>query len=376
MANIYIWFARIADRRNFTKQLIELNSKKENNQENKFISEDRQKSLDALDNGIRHYYRLYREYYQGKLPHFPADYQYSPYNPVEVFKNGIRSLYYLHSYRLRPGNWLVLDLRKNENGRAIKHFIEANIPENRLGSNVPIPAKIFAQQKLAKAKQLLGECEEMCGHKKVRLLDTVYRDLLEVLLQFPELFKGDKVYLWEKAAFAYLDERELDKMESCLRKQARLQPGCADAFLNMGSFYQKVGLMGKAIQSYKEGLKINPQDEFIYYNLSALMHYLGDTRAALKNANQVSEYKRKKANYILLGSIYFDEANYRQAIIHYEKALNESQDVGPQMMAKLYYDLIRSYKELGNIDRAEKVLEEAREVFPEAGEFFEEILFN
>lgn len=87
-----------------------------------------------------------------------------------------------------------------------------------------------------------------------------------------ELFKNKNVYLWEKFAFYFYNEDDIRNSEFCLRKQASLQNGIADAYLNLGAFLLGKGYVKEALSSYLEGLSVNPSDEYILYNISSLMH--------------------------------------------------------------------------------------------------------
>ncbi|OWZ84105.1 tetratricopeptide repeat protein [Natranaerobius trueperi] len=365
MKNIYICFESLEERRSFVKTIIELNAAQR--KETSFIKKTRNEALNSMEQGRTHspYYKLHRNYYLGIIPELPKNYKYSPYNGLEVFKNGFRSIYYQKSYASRPGNWLVIQVRQTELGRKIQKYIKDNIPEESIGTNVPLPEKVVAKNKMVKVRNLLTLSETQNLEAKVRnkYLDTCYKILLEILLTSKELFKGDDVYLWERLAFLFHQENKLDKMESCLRKQSNLQND-ASPFLNMGVFFHLSGKTTKAIQSYKEGLELNPHDEYLIYNLKSLLYEIGDTNYSLLKDKE-NDNITTCVNYVLLGNIYFYNEDYKQAIDNYVKALLESKEmVGEDMIIQVYRNLIEANYQLGNTDLAKKILNKARKVFP------------
>lgn len=222
-----------------------------------------------------------------------------------------------------------------------------------------------ARKQLEKAEELLADYEHKVLDEKMRIgiLDVVYKNLLEVMLSARHLFKEKKVYLWEKAAFAFFKEDEPLKMESCLRKQAKLQPKSADPFLNLGLFWDKLGNQIKALEAYKEGLKIDPRDEYIQYNVSALVEKMGNGHYA---KTYQKDNKNSKGYNVFLGDQYLANNLYKEALTCYEKAIEIDDTMKKDRMTKhLYENLIFVYNTLHIFDKAKEAIRKAEKIFPD-----------
>ncbi|WZL72356.1 hypothetical protein QBE52_14845 [Clostridiaceae bacterium 35-E11] len=218
-----------------------------------------------------------------------------------------------------------------------------------------------AREKLEKAEKLFVDYENKDLDKKIRMriLDEVYKNLLEVMLSARHLFQQKKMYFWEKIAFAFFYEDDPFKMESCFRKQAKLQPGRSDAFLNLGILWNRLGNQVKALEAYKEGLEINPKDEYIQYNLSALLEKMDCYYDEKGN-------KSSKGHNIFMGDKYLTNGLYKEALAYYEKAIEIDDAMKKDKMIKhLYENLIFVYNTLHIFDKAKEAIRKAEKVFPD-----------
>jgi len=59
-----------------------------------------------------------------------------------------------------------------------------------------------------------------------------------------------------------------DKAVTCYRVQAELDPESTEPYLNLGFLFALTGHVSEALFAYMEGLRINLNDEYLYYNLS------------------------------------------------------------------------------------------------------------
>ena len=133
------------------------------------------------------------------------------------------------------------------------------------------------------------------------------RDSLEeVKEKHPELFKGERVYLWEDLARLF-DTMDLpEKAVLCFQHQAKLMPDSSDPYLNLGVLYATRGLITQALKSYMKGLEVNPNDEYLYYNFSALLLTEGDANSALRLVNEaILKNPGRGLNFKLKGDILF-----------------------------------------------------------------------
>lgn len=134
-------------------------------------------------------------------------------------------------------------------------------------------------------------------------------------------------YLLEDCSQGFVDIGDLKGMEKCLRFKASLEPSCADAFLNMGYFYDRAGMTSKALNIYKEGLMINYNDEYLYYNLASLLNKLDSNEDALKFVRRaIEENPERIINYVLAGDIFYNMEDYESAYDYYEKSLYDAND--------------------------------------------------
>ena len=122
-----------------------------------------------------------------------------------------------------------------------------------------------AAGKLRWAQELLDSANP---YPHATLILLTLQDLKQ---KHPILFRGDAIYVWEDLAHT-LETMDLpEKAVICYRAQAELAPESTDPYLNLGSLYGATGHTSEAISTYMQGLKINPNDEYIYYNLSSLL---------------------------------------------------------------------------------------------------------
>lgn len=356
MSNIYIWFKTELERRAFTQRVIEYNHSavKENMlEEHSDIDGEQMLNLMEMGKTKSPYFNLYKHFFRGEIPETKQ--ALAPYAPIEVFKNGFRSIYYLNSYMHRPGKWLVLQLRNTSNARNINNLITETIPAERLGFNVPVEEKSVSNAKLEKVTELINSIENNATNKtqsdsnqKDEVSETIYKYLTEINSTSPDLFKGDNIYLWERAALIFYVENKMDIMETCLKNQAKLQPGSSDAYLNMGILYHQKGDIAKAVESYKEGLKINPKDEDINFNISFLLSKLGDINGALHYAEiALMLNPNKELIYVLIGDIYFRINDFQNAIKYYNILLERvDKEIDPAITAGCHEKVMTCYLEL------------------------------
>ena len=328
MANLYVWFFSEIERRKFVMELLELAPIEPTNKSKEAleIAESLQQSLDAaiwrLESGKTKspWYQLHRIFYNGRVPE--SNYRVFPWDKEAVFEKGFKSVYTQKSYFFRPGFWLVLKFRATKAAREKLDWVLKQIPESRLGTNVPVPLSVISKWKLEWVDSALAEVTTPFSAIEGKFPEKCLEYLKDVKTDAPELYEGDNVYLWEKLAFTFEALGDMEKAEHCLRSQAEFQPGCADAFLNLGNFFHQRGMNQKAIAAYQEGLQADPQDEFIYSNLGSLYNEEGRRNPALKMINQaILENPRRGLNFKLKGDIHLERQEYEAAISSYRHAV-------------------------------------------------------
>lgn|GEM_PF-472963 len=138
----------------------------------------------------------------------------------------------------------------------------------------------------------------------------------------PEVFSGEGIHLWEDLALAFCRAGSVDKAAYCLRRQAELQPGKSDAFLNLGVLYYSVGRLLEAVGAYLEGLESTPADPYLSHNLRELLRAVGGTKALedMLNAVIVDDPDRDECFWIR-GVIRRMQGNHTAAITNFRHAL-------------------------------------------------------
>lgn len=192
-------------------------------------------------------------------------------------------------------------------------------------SNEILMIKNYFLRKLEKAEKLLEPVEGFVfGGGIPSPVDTkqAYDLLLFVYQRMPGFFMGENVFLWEKLGWAYHLLGDIKKARQCLLIQAELQPGCADAYLNLAGFYDSRAMHTLAVKTYLDGLAECPGDEFLSFNLAQLLRNMGDFNTAVKYVNAAIRKNPERAyNHKLKGDILKNAGAFREAAESYEQAL-------------------------------------------------------
>ena len=367
MANLYIWFPNNEERRQFVLDLLEIEEIKPNGGSKKAKKEAERKRaqlelyMESLEAGKTKspYYQLHKHFYMGITPDIKTE--PAPWTELAVFKKGFRRIYTQKSYWFRPGHWLVLQFRDNYAGRERRRWAEERIPEERQGVNVPIPPEVLAKMKLEHVTQLLSPVTIAdSGGVGAAALKVSLQLLNEVKQSHPQLFKGENVYLWEQLGFAFYHAGNIEKADYCLRTQAGFQHGVSDAFLNLGTFYDEQGMWELAAKAYIDGLAVNPEDEFIHYNLASLYMDKDKQVSVLQAINSaVLKNPYSAVNYKLKGDIHLYNGQYHAAVTAYLQAVDLMYSRQNSMTAETYCNLASAYTALGKHNEALASLEEA-----------------
>ena len=75
----------------------------------------------------------------------------------------------------------------------------------------------------------------------------------------------------------------------------KLKPNDADIYFNMGNMHKKTGAWDTAILNYESGLKIKPDFAGVYINLGSVQHKKGDIKAAIESYKQALKIKHDYA---------------------------------------------------------------------------------
>lgn len=275
MANLWLWFPDAQKRREYVIELLGLEST-----EREVLAEQEQ-CLADLDAGKTYspWFCVEGNFYMNMTEKY--QWQRQPFQAYPVWEKGFRRIYTQKSYCFRPGHWLVLQLRDNMVGKLVRKKVEQTFPQERIGTNVPLPreAKMFLQ-----LREVRGYLKTYAywldqGEQKLSFLRDIYILAEEIFQDYPHLFSGDDVYLWEDMARHWEGLGDLNKATRCLLNQAKLQPGKTDAWLNLGAMCNGVRMYGPAVAAYLQGLRFDPNDGYIKDNLNNI---LGDGFATIQ----------------------------------------------------------------------------------------------
>jgi tetratricopeptide (TPR) repeat protein len=146
----------------------------------------------------------------------------------------------------------------------------------------------------------------------------------------------DKISYWESAAQG--------------------QPGSAFIQNSLGAAYQMEGEVTKAVEQYRQVLKINPYEPIVHNNLGLIAASRGDYQAALREYQMEIAVNPGYPNvYLNLGGLYFALGENRRA----EDAWQKARDLNPQDL-RAVKSLIKLYLETGENAKAQALMDELR----------------
>lgn len=290
---------------------------------------------------------------------------YKPWHPPALIEKGLHRLYTLRYYRGRPGHWLVLRFFDNPVGRANRKWVLERIPPAQMGFHVKPSEGASPKHHLTWAAAILNlPLEEKLPAEKCI---EVYVRLVKVLAANRELFVGDTINLWENLAYRFSLVRDIDHCKQCCRIQSTLQPGSSDAWLNLGHYCNSLGHKSDAIEAYRTGLSINPNDEFIHYNMASLLFNSGNSKKAFAAINKaILSNSDRGLNFWLKGRLHAQEGNHHAAAKSFRHTIRLMKKDGNEgwekVLAAAYTSLAESLEALDEPDEAAAALEQAHRV--------------
>jgi len=117
------------------------------------------------------------------------------------------------------------------------------------------------------------------------------------------------------------------KAIECYKDTVRLKPNSAEANFNLGLAYDKAGYTKEAIKSYKEVIRLDPKSSVTYCNLGFIYKDSGDSQKAIESFKEAirikPDYDKARGN---LGMVYVELGEIQNALKEYEvlKKSNET----------------------------------------------------
>jgi tetratricopeptide (TPR) repeat protein len=158
----------------------------------------------------------------------------------------------------------------------------------------------------------------------------------------------------------------------------RIQPKDIDNHLVLGQLYAMDRESTKAETELKSALAIDPKSEEGVTQLARLYAEQGNNQRAIETLNSVPEASRTSKMYVVLGAIYEQEHDYKQAVAAFQRACSLDKD-NPEALRGLAQNLandgqmeaaLNAYKSLQSADQQDwQSLIEMSRVYRRMGKF-------
>ncbi len=280
----------------------------------------------------------------------------------------LQKIQYRKSHKGIPGFWAILYLCPCTQEKGFQKHIEKLIPLQWIGDQVFFPKQLTNKKEMVELwveKYQLTNLpwESSAWRVFFREVQLHFRqgrvDVAEVALRYiykynPYFLKKYKrYYIFEDIAYYYEAEGDLVKSLKHLKVQALLQPESSEAYLNMSSFLILNGLWEEAIGICKDGLKINPQDQYLCNNLLAAYLNEGYLDTAMEYLNKrIEEDPGISMSWKLKGDILYELECYDEAIGCYQKSIRIGSKDLQEIKTDIYYSLAICYQHSGQIRKA------------------------
>jgi tetratricopeptide (TPR) repeat protein len=177
----------------------------------------------------------------------------------------------------------------------------------------------------------------------------------------------------------HLDQRtareivELDKKQDwpgmlrLARIQLQREPGRADWWFLQGYALARQGQHAPAIESYRQAIRISPEDEASWLSIGESESALGQTERAIQAYRQALRYRPESAQaYLALADLYIQQGRPDLAIPNYRESVRYEPD-----SAQGWYGLAAAYQRTGQRELRDAALQGLRKLDPSAADQFE-----
>jgi Flp pilus assembly protein TadD len=137
----------------------------------------------------------------------------------------------------------------------------------------------------------------------------------------------DNWLAWNNLGLTYVDLGQPEKAIDHFREALRIKPGYTEAWYNLGLAYDKLGQPHKAIVYYREALRVNPNYAKAWNNLGTAYYELGQPEQAIMYYRKALQTKPDYADaWYNLGLAYAEYGQFHQAISCFREALRIKPD--------------------------------------------------
>jgi tetratricopeptide (TPR) repeat protein len=170
-------------------------------------------------------------------------------------------------------------------------------------------------------------------------------------------------------ARAHQELGQANAAEESYRSILRERPNYSAAYNDLGWFLYRHGRTPEAAVAFQSAATVAPQQTLPLTNLGTMYLLLNQRSEAIDAFERSLKRHPNEPAYLSLGSIYFQDGNYQNALTYYEKArdLQPKEDLPWRNIADCYAMLRDTKHMLANYQRASEVLAELLQANPNSG---------
>lgn len=174
----------------------------------------------------------------------------------------------------------------------------------------------------------------------------------------------DDPVVWLYVGVAAIDAQDLTKAVQAFREALRLKPDLAEVWYNLGAAYAKQGQYGQAISASREAVRLKPDLAEAWHNLGVSYAELGQYGQAIAASRAAVRLKPDLAEaWDNLGNAYAGQSQYSEAVAAYGEALRLRPDD-----AQTWYNLGITYHKQRQYAQAIPAYREALRLKPKLAE--------
>lgn len=173
----------------------------------------------------------------------------------------------------------------------------------------------------------------------------------------PQGIKSGELY---KEGVNALNDKDFEKAASFFKRSLKENIQNIKAFNNLGVAYRNQGQIDKAIETFEEALKIAPDSTLTYQLLGVAYLYKGDYELALKNFEKFKQLDPQNPEvYFSIGNARSFMQNYQDSNYNYLKAIDLYTDNQEYLKSDAYFNIGSNYFKQNNFEEAISYYEKA-----------------
>ena len=229
---------------------------------------------------------------------------------------------------------------------------------------------IQGYQKLKVGITSKGELKSEPPQEQVQELLNLYNQgqFEEVLLKIRPLINlfSEAVILYNIQGTVNETLQMYEKAIDSYKQAIKIKPNCADTYFNLGNAFNSAGDLDAAIDSYKKAIRFKPDDADAFCNMGNALQSRGDLDAAIESYKQALKIKPDLfAAYDSMGSALRDMGEVDAAIDSYKQAIKIKPDY-----ANAYSNMGIALKQNGELDAAIDSCKQAIKIKPDDAEAY------